>query len=51
MRAGELGLPGAGSSIGWVSQGKAGELTMVVWIWKSWWADQIRYPSGPGPEL
>lgn len=32
----------------WVSHSNAGELTLVVCVWKSWWADQLDYNPGAG---
>jgi hypothetical protein len=37
----------ASCSIGWASQYSAGESILVVWVWRSWWDDQLNYHSGP----
>ena len=42
-RAGELTLPPADGSTGWSSLSTAGELSLLVQIRKSWWADQLSY--------
>lgn len=48
MRAGELVLSLASCSmVGWASWGRAGELALVVWVWKSWQGHQLRYILGP----
>jgi hypothetical protein len=46
MRAKELVLPLASCSIRWSSLDLAGELALVVWVWESWWADQLSYHPG-----
>lgn len=39
MRAEELTLP---PGIGWLSWSNTGELTLVLWMWKSQQVDQLR---------
>lgn len=43
----ELGF----SDVGVIQCGRARELASVMWVVESWWDDQLRYPSGPDPEL
>ena len=50
-RVGELPLTLAGCSIEWATWGSAGELTLVVRVRESPWANQLTYHPGPGPGL
>lgn len=47
MRIEELALPFGDCSFEWASLGRAGELAPEVWVLESWWADQLKYLSGP----
>lgn len=49
-RAGELTLTPADGSTAWSSLSTAGELSLLVQIRKSWWADQLSYRPSPDPD-
>lgn len=51
MREKEMTLVPASYGIERASLGNAGDLTLVVWVQKSWQADQVSYYLGPDPEL
>ena len=51
MRVGKLTLTPPDGSTGWPSQGRAGELTLVLWMWESQHSDQLSCYPGSGFEL